>query len=272
MSTSGAHTDFKDAMSYGDYLRLDDLLGTQQPKSGQHDEMLFIIIHQASELWMKLVLHELGAAVAQIQRDDLRPAFKMLARVSAIQHQLIQSWDFLSTLTPADYMTFRDALGQSSGFQSQQYQGIEFMLGNKNADMLRPFAHRPDLNDPLQATLNAPSIYDETLALLTKRGLAVPNDRLNRDWQQPYDASEGVRGVWQAVYGDTTRYWDLYELAEKLVDLEDRFQQWRFRHLTTVARVIGARRGTGGTAGVGYLQKVLEIRLFPELWQVRTTL
>ncbi len=272
MSTSGAHIDFTNAMSYGDYLHLDDLLATQEPRSSQHDEMLFIVIHQSTELWMKLVLHELRAAVAEIQRDNLRPAFKMLARVSGIQAQLLQSWDVLSTMTPADYLTFRDALGQSSGFQSHQYRAIEFSLGNKNAEMLRPFAHRPDLHEPLQAILAAPSLYDEALALLAKRGLAVPNDRLNRDWQLPYEASEGVRTVWQAVYGDTARYWDLYELAEKLVDLEDRFQQWRFRHLTTVARIIGNKRGTGGTAGVGYLQKALAIRLFPELWQVRTAL
>ncbi len=272
MTSSGAHTDFANAMSYGDYLHLDHLLEAQEPRSGQHDEMLFIIIHQSSELWMKLILHELQAAVAEIRRDDLRPAFKMLARVSGIQAQLIQSWDVLSTLTPADYLTFRDALGQSSGFQSHQYRAIEFMLGNKNPDMLHPFAHRPDLHATLQTVLGAPSVYDETLALLAKRGLAVPGDRLERDWRTSYVASDGVRKVWQTVYSDTGTYWDLYELAEKLVDLEDRFRQWRFRHLTTVARIIGAKRGTGGTAGVDYLQKALEIRLFPELWQVRTAL
>lgn len=272
MTASGAHMDFANAMSYGDYLHLDNLLDAQKPRSGQHDEMLFIIIHQSSELWMKLILHELAAAVAEIRRDDLRPAFKMLARVSGIQAQLIQSWDVLSTLTPADYLAFRDALGQSSGFQSHQYRAIEFRLGNKNPDMLRPFAHRPDLHDPLQAILEAPSLYDEALALLDRRGLAVPEEILDRDWRQPYVASDGVRAVWQTVYSDTGHYWDLYELAEKLLDLDDRFQQWRFRHLTTVARIIGAKRGTGGTAGVDYLRKALEIQLFPELWQVRTDL
>ncbi len=272
MSSSGAHTDFANAMSYGDYLHLDDLLDAQEPRSGRHDEMLFIVIHQSSELWMKLILHELRAAVAQIQADDLGPAFKMLARVSGIQGQLIQSWDVLSTMTPADYMTFRDALGQSSGFQSHQYRAIEFMLGNKNADMLRPFAHRSDLHGALQSVLDAPSVYDESLALLAKRGLTVPQDRLRRDWRQPYQAHDAVRAAWHEVYSDTARYWDLYELAEKLLDLEDRFQQWRFRHLTTVARIIGAKRGTGGTSGVEYLRQALDIRLFPELWQVRTAL
>jgi len=270
--TSGAHTDFANAMSYGDYLHLDDLLAAQKPRSGKHDEMLFIIIHQSSELWMKLILHELQAAAAEIRADHLRPAFKMLARVAGIQGQLIQSWDVLSTLTPADYLTFRDALGQSSGFQSHQYRAIEFMLGNKNADLLKPFAHRADLQETLRSVLEAPSVYDEALALLAKRGLPVPEDRLTRDWRQAYVASKAVRSVWQTVYSDTGHYWDLYELAEKLVDLEDRFQQWRFRHLTTVARIIGAKPGTGGTAGVDYLRKALEIRLFPELWQVRTAL
>ncbi|MBT3536027.1 MAG: tryptophan 2,3-dioxygenase, partial [Rhodospirillaceae bacterium] len=193
MTTSGAHTDFANAMSYGDYLHLDDLLHTQEPRSGAHDEMLFIVIHQSSELWMKLILHELQAAVTEIQRDNLRPAFKMLARVSGIQGQLIQSWDVLSTMTPADYLTFRDALGQSSGFQSHQYRTIEFMLGNKNPDLLRPFAHRPDIHGPLQAVLSAPSVYDEALALLAQRGLPVPGDRIARDWRQPYVASDGVR-------------------------------------------------------------------------------
>lgn len=270
--TSGAHTDFTNAMSYGDYLHLDTLLAAQEPRSGKHDEMLFIIIHQSSELWMKLILQELAAASAEIRADHLRPAFKMLARVSGIQNQLIQSWDVLSTMTPADYLTFRDDLGQSSGFQFHQYRAIEFILGNKNPDFLKPFVHHPDLHDGLRSVLEAPSVYDVALALLAKRGLPVPADRLKRDWRQPYAASKGVRSVWQTVYSDTGVYWDLYELAKKLVDLEDRFQQWRFRHLTTVARIIGAKRGTGGTAGVDYLRKALEIRLFPELWQVRTAL
>ena len=197
--SSGAHTDFTNAMSYGDYLHLDDLLANQQPRSGQHDEMLFIIIHQFSELWMKLVLHELQAAAAQIRADNLRPAFKMLARVSGIQNQLIQSWDVLATLTPADYLTFRDSLGQSPGFQSHQYRAIEFMLGNKDSEKLRPFAHHADIHGPLQAVLGAPSVYDDALALLASRGLPVPQDRLEQDWREPYVASSG--GLANGLFG-----------------------------------------------------------------------
>ncbi len=267
-----AHVDFSQAMSYGDYLALDQLLAAQHPRSNEHDELLFIIIHQATELWMKLVLHELRHAVAQLHAGALQPAFKSLARVSRIQAQLIQSWDVLSTLTPADYLRFRDKLGQSSGFQSYQYRLIEFALGNKNAEMLAPHRHRPELHAALQAALEAPSLYDEAIALLERRGFAIDGGVLKRDRTRPHLADASVKAAWLAVYRDTARHWDLYELAEELVDLEDWFQQWRFRHVTTVTRIIGQKRGTGGTAGVAYLRQALDIRFFPELWDLRTEL
>ncbi len=269
---SEAHVDFAATMSYGDYLHLDRLLDCQHRVSDQHDEMLFIIIHQATELWMKLVLHELGAATAQLRADNLAAAFKGMARVSRIQAQLIQSWDVLSTLTPADYLSFRDSLGRSSGFQSYQYRLIEFALGNKNAAMLDPHRHRGELLARLEAALKAPSLYDETIALLARRGFAIDRALLSRDFATPHRSDASVRAAWLAIYRDTARYWDLYELAEELVDLEDWFQQWRFRHVTTVERIIGRKRGTGGTAGVAYLRGALDIRFFPELWEVRTEL
>lgn len=268
----GTHTDFSEGMTYGDYLQLDTILSAQKPLTDQHDERLFIVIHQTTELWMKLALHELRAAIAAIDADDLRPAFKMLARIGRIQSQLIQSWDVLSTLTPADYLTFRDALGQSSGFQSHQYRQIEFLFGNKNAAMLAPHADRPEIHRLLQETLAAPSLYDAVLRLLARRGLPVPGEVLGRDLTKRYTGHPGVTEVWLTVYRDTETWWTLYELAEELVDLEDWFQQWRFRHVTTVERIIGSKRGTGGTAGVAYLRKALDIRFFPELWDVRTAL
>jgi tryptophan 2,3-dioxygenase len=269
---SKAHVDFSAAMSYGDYLRLDQLLECQHPVSEQHDEMLFIIIHQATELWMKLVLHELRATTAQLRADNLAPAFKGMARVSRIQAQLIQSWDVLSTLTPADYLSFRDQLGRSSGFQSFQYRLIEFALGNKNAAMLEPHRHRAELHALLDAALRAPSLYDEVIALLARRGFAIDPVLLRRDFSTPHRSDATVRDAWLEIYRDTTKYWELYELAEELVDLEDWFQQWRFRHVTTVERIIGRKPGTGGTAGVAYLRGALDIRFFPELWEVRTEL
>jgi len=269
---SKAHVDFSAAMSYGDYLRLDQLLDCQHPRSDQHDEMLFIIIHQATELWMKLALHELRAATAQLREDQLAAAFKGMARVSRIQAQLIQSWDVLSTLTPADYLSFRDRLGHSSGFQSYQYRLIEFALGNKNAAMLEPHRHRPELHAALDAALRAPSLYDEVIALLARRGFAIDSALLHRDFAMPHRSDASVRAAWLAIYRDTTEFWELYELAEELVDLEDWFQQWRFRHVTTVERIIGLKTGTGGTSGVGYLRHLLELRLFPELWDLRTVL
>jgi tryptophan 2,3-dioxygenase len=259
-------------MSYGDYLGLDQILDAQRPRSGQHDEMLFIVQHQTSELWMKLILHELGAAREQVRRDDLQPAFKMLARVGRIMAQLIQAWDVLSTLTPSEYMAFRGALGRASGFQSYQFRLIEFMLGNKNRAMIDPHRHRPDLAAALEAALERPSIYDEAIRVLAHRGFAIDPARLERDWSRPYVACPSVETAWTAVYRDTARHWDLYELAEELVDLEDVFRQWRFRHVTTVERIIGFKPGTGGTAGVAYLRRLLDIRLFPELWDLRTRL
>jgi tryptophan 2,3-dioxygenase len=266
----GAHTDFSAAMSYGDYLQLDALLALQKPLSGEHDELLFIVIHQTTELWMKLALHELRLARAEIRAEHLPPAFKALARVSRIQAQLIQSWDVLSTLTPADYSRFRPALGQASGFQSWQYRLIEFLLGNKQAGMLAPHRHRLDLHAALEAELVAPTLYDEAIRLLARRGFAVDKAVLERDVRQPYSSDPSVRAAWLEIYRDTARHWELYELAEELVDLEDWFQQWRFRHVTTVERIIGRKPGTGGTAGVAYLRKALDIRFFPELWDVRT--
>jgi tryptophan 2,3-dioxygenase len=269
---SGAHVDFRSEMSYGDYLALDRILDAQNRLSDNHNEMLFIIQHQTTELWMKLVIHELQAAIDQIRRDELQPAFKMLARVSRIMAQLIQAWDVLSTLTPSEYLAFREKLGHSSGFQSYQYRTIEFLLGNKSAAFLAPHSHRADISAPLEAALRAPSLYDEAIRLLARRGFKIDKDRLERDWSVAYAANPSVEAAWIEVYRDTTRYWDLYELAEELVDLEDFFRQWRFRHVTTVERVIGFKRGTGGTAGVAYLRKLLDIRLFPELWDLRTAL
>lgn len=268
----GAHTDFAEDMTYGDYLQLDAILAAQQPLTDEHDEKLFIIIHQATELWMKLALHEMRAAIAAIAADDLRPAFKMLSRIGRIQSQLIQSWDVLSTLTPSDYLTFREALGHSSGFQSSQYRQIEFLFGNKNRALLEPHRDRPADHAILQDTLESPTLYDTVLHLLARRGLPVPDEVLTRDVTQSYSGHAGVTEAWLTVYRDTETWWTLYELGEELVDLEDWFQQWRFRHLTTVERIIGNKRGTGGTAGVRYLQKALEIRFFPELWEVRTAL
>lgn len=260
------------ALTYSSYLRLDELLRQQVPLSDNHDETLFIIIHQASELWMKLCLHELAATRRSIRADDLRPSFKMLARVARIQKQLISSWEVLSTMTPTDYLGFRDALGTSSGFQSAQYRLLEFMLGNKSIAHTERFRDDPAVHAKLSEELHTPSLYDETLRLLARRGLPIPADQLDRDFTQPYVASREVEAAWSAVYRDPTRHWDLYELGEKLVDLEDRFQTWRYAHLRTVERIIGHRQGTGGTPGVPYLARVLDQRFFPELFSVRTTL
>jgi tryptophan 2,3-dioxygenase len=271
-SSLGAHTDFSASMSYGDYLHLDKLLDAQHPLSPHHNEMLFIIQHQTTELWLKLVIHELKAALTHIRGDDLAPAFKMMARVSRIMAQLIQAWDVLSTLTPSEYLDFRGALGRASGFQSHQYRAVEFLLGNKRPEMLAPFRHRADVHDALTALLRSPSIYDEAIMLLARRGFAIDGAIRERDWREPYEANASVQAAWAAVYRDTTHHWDLYELGEELVDLEDFFRQWRFRHVTTVERIIGAKPGTGGTKGVAYLRSLLEARLFPELWDLRTAL
>ncbi|MGE8318871.1 MAG: tryptophan 2,3-dioxygenase [Comamonas sp.] len=270
-----AQLDFSQSMSYGDYLHLDEVLNAQHPLSPAHDEMLFIIQHQTSELWMKLMLHELRAAIAAIANpsDATKPdAFKMLARVSRIMEQLVSAWTVLSTMTPPEYTAMRPYLASSSGFQSAQYRCIEFALGNKNAAMLKPHAHRPDLLAQVDAAYRAPSLYDQALRLLARQGLAIPASHLERDWTQPYSASPEVEAAWAAVYRDPHRYWDLYQLGEKLTDIEDAFRLWRFRHVTTVERVIGFKRGTGGTGGVSYLRKMLDVVLFPEIWSVRTAL
>jgi tryptophan 2,3-dioxygenase len=264
--------DFAHSMSYGDYLSLDAILSAQHPRSPDHNEMLFIVQHQTSELWMKLMLHELRAAMAHIAKDQLGTAFKMLARVSRIMEQLVHAWDVLATMTPPEYSAIRPYLDSSSGFQSYQYRCIEFSLGNKNAAMLRPHAHRPDLLAHVEAAYRSPSLYDEALRLLARRGIGVPPTHLERDWSLPYPADGGVEAAWLVVYRDPQRYWDLYQLGEELTDLEDAFRLWRFRHVTTVERVIGFKRGTGGTGGVSYLRKMLDVVLFPEIWSLRTQL
>jgi len=269
---AGIHWDLDQSMSYGQYLQLDKVLSAQKPLSGQHDEMLFIVIHQASELWMKLCLHELAATRAQIRADDLEPAFKMLSRVARAQAQLIQSWDVLGTMTPADYMRFRDSLGQSSGFQSWQYRLLEFLLGNKDARLIEVHASDPPVHALLGRELATPSLYDEALRLLKRRGFDIPPERVERDWTKSYEAHPAVEAAWLAIYRDSNAHWDLYELAEKLVDLEYRLQQWRFAHLKTVERIIGFKRGTGGSAGVGYLEHVLKRGFFPELISLRTSI
>jgi len=267
-----AQLDFSKSMSYGDYLQLDAILGAQKPLSPDHNEMLFIIQHQTSELWMKLMLHELRAAIANVANDELGGAFKMLARVSRIMEQLVHAWDVLATMTPPEYSAIRPYLANSSGFQSAQYRCIEFALGNKNAAMLKPHAHRPDLLAQVQVAYQAPSLYDEALRLLARRGLAVPASHTQRDWTQGYVESDEVEQAWLVVYRDPKKYWDLYQLGEELTDLEDAFRLWRFRHVTTVERVIGFKRGTGGTGGVSYLRKMLDVVLFPEIWKLRTDL
>lgn len=272
VSGENIHWDFSEDMSYGGYLHLDTLLAAQRPLSDAHDEMMFIIIHQASELWMKLCIHELTGAIHHIQNDDVGPALKMLTRISRIQEQLIQSWRVLSTMTPSDYLAFRDTLGHSSGFQSFQYRTLEYSLGNKNPAMARVHKGNAPADKMVQTALASPSIYDEVLAYLARSGFAVPGAALKRDWAEPYKASAEIEAVWREIYKDPEHHWQQYELGEKLVDLEDKFQQWRFSHMKTVERIIGYRQGTGGTAGVSYLVKALELRFFPELWTVRTTL
>jgi tryptophan 2,3-dioxygenase len=272
LSDEQVHWDLSESLSYAQYLRLDRLLDAQHPLSYQHDEMLFMIIHQVSELWMKLCLHELNATVACVRRDDLGPTFKMLARVSTIQQQLLQSWEVLATITPSDYSAFRNSLGKSSGFQSSQYRLLEFLIGNKNADTIKVFHGDPAAYEQLERALRAPSLYDEVLRLLSRRGLDVPPEVIDRDFSQPYQASKQVAAAWLSVYHNSEKEWDLYELAERLVDLDYKFQLWRFTHVKTVERIIGYKRGTGGTGGVSYLTKALELKFFPELWTIRTSM
>jgi tryptophan 2,3-dioxygenase len=275
-TTDNAKLDFaasgENNMSYGDYLALDAILNAQHPRSPDHNEMLFIVQHQTSELWMKLMLHELHAAITAVSQDRLSAAFKMLARVSKIMEQLVHAWDVLATMTPPEYSAIRPYLASSSGFQSYQYRCIEFALGNKNAAMLKPHAHRPDLLAVVTRSFEAPSLYDEALRLLSRRGLPVPLSHTERDWTTAYECSDAVEQAWLQVYRSPEHYWDLYQLGEELTDLEDAFRLWRFRHVTTVERVIGFKRGSGGTGGVSYLRKMLDVVLFPEIWKLRTDL
>jgi len=268
----GAEMSFDGRMSYGDYLRLDQILSAQAPLSDAHDEMLFIVQHQASEIWMRLVIHELTSVCAHIARDDLAPSFKMLARVSRILDQLNSAWDVLRTMTPSEYTMFREALGMSSGFQSFQYRAIEFLAGNKNPAMLRPHEHKPQIHAWLKQILSEPSIYDQSIRLLARKGFAIDKSVIERDFSGQHQANDSVRNAWLEVYRDPEAHWPLYELAEKLVDFEDYFRRWRFNHVTTVERIIGFKTGTGGTSGVNYLRKMLDVVLFPELWNVRTDL
>ncbi|MDC2864331.1 MULTISPECIES: tryptophan 2,3-dioxygenase [unclassified Bacillus (in: firmicutes)] len=268
----GIHTDFRNNMTYGEYLQLNSLLSSQKQLSDHHDEMLFIVIHQASELWMKLILHELEAAIESIKNDNLAPAFKMLARVSKIQSQIIQSWDILATLTPSEYIEFRDSLGQASGFQSYQYRMIEFALGYKTPHVLKIYEKDEELHARLHKALHTPSLYDVAIQTLAKEGFLINESVLQRDITQPYEVDATVEAAWLEVYSDVKKYWDLYQLAEKLIDIEDWLQQWRFRHMKTVERIIGHKIGTGGSSGVSYLKRVLDQSFFPELWAIRTKL
>jgi tryptophan 2,3-dioxygenase len=269
---AGMHVDLAGRHTYAEYLKLDLLLAAQQPVSRQHDEVAFIIIHHVQELWLKLVAHEIEAAMASIRADHLPPAFKALARVTRIQEQLIAAWDVLSTMTPADYLAFRSALGPASGFQSYQYRLVEFRLGAKDAKMTLAHRHDPAALGKLTAALNEPSLYDEALRLLARRGHPVPKEVLDRDFSQAYLSNPKVRDIWLSIYRKSQEHFDLYELAEELIDVEDWFQQWRFRHMKTVERIIGYKPGTGGSSGVGYLKTALENSFFPELWELRTFL
>lgn len=268
----GIHTDFKDEMSYGDYLNLDQLLSAQTPLSGQHDEMLFIIIHQSSELWLKLASHEINRALECIRDNNFGPAFKVISRVKHIFIQLTQSWNILSTLTPSDYLKFRDDLGHSSGFQSAEYRKLEFLLGNKNKDMLKVHESKPEIYQELDRLLKQASLYDEVIRALVRAGFSIDESQLNRDFTQAYTTNASVLAAWLNVYRQPDKYFELYELAEKLVDIEDAFQQWRFKHMYTVQRIIGHKQGTGGSSGVTFLKKALDVSFFPELFEVRTHL
>jgi len=267
-----AQMSFDGRMSYSDYLHLEHVLNAQEPLSDAHDELLFIIQHQTSELWMKLAIHEIRATIRAIHNGQLQPAFKMLSRIARIFEQLTNAWDVLRTMTPSEYTEFRDQLGQSSGFQSYQYRAIEFLAGNRNLAMLGPHAHRSDVVAKLEEILAEPSLYDEALLLLARNGFDIGEDAQRTDWRVTRTANDKVLSAWKTVYASPAQYWMLYELAEKLVDFEDYFRRWRFNHVTTVERIIGLKRGTGGTSGVSYLRKMLEVELFPELWKVRTEL
>jgi tryptophan 2,3-dioxygenase len=271
-SGEGAQMSFDGRMSYSDYLHLERVLDAQEPLSDAHDELLFIIQHQTSELWMKLAIHEIRSAIKAIHNDELQHAFKVLSRIARIFEQLTGAWDVLRTMTPSEYTEFRGQLGQSSGFQSYQYRAIEFLAGNRNVAMLGPHAHRSDVIAKLEEILGEPGLYDEALLLLARNGFDIGEDAHRTDWRTTRTANDKVLAAWKTVYASPDKYWMLYELAEKLVDFEDYFRRWRFNHVTTVERIIGLKRGTGGTSGVSYLRKMLEVELFPELWKVRTEL
>jgi tryptophan 2,3-dioxygenase len=272
LSDEPIHWELGSSLSYSEYLQLDKLLDAQKPLTFEHDEMMFIIVHQTSELWLRLFLHELNGVMACVRKDELDPSFKMLARISRVQTQLTATWDVLSTMTPAEYSLFRNALGRSSGFQSFQYRLLEFMLGNKHPEMIAVHQRDPKAQEALKEALEAPSLYDEVLRLLSRRGYGIPESHLSRDFSEPYQANKQVAGAWLGVYHNAEKDWDLYELAERLVDLDQKFQLWRCHHLKTVERIIGYKPGTGGTGGVSYLAKALELKFFPELWQVRTAM
>lgn len=271
-SEQGIHTDFKNNMTYGDYLQLDTLLSSQTCLSNHHDEMLFIMIHQVNELWLKLIIHEIQASIIAIQKGKLQASFKMLARVSKIQSQIIQAWDVLSTLTPAEYMKFRRKLDNASGFQSYQYRLTEFVLGYKTSYILKIYEKNPEVLQVLQNAYHAPGLYDVAIQALAENGLPINQDVLDRDFSKTYEKDASVEQAWLTVYHHVDQYWELYQLAEKLVDIEDWFQQWRFRHMKTVERIIGHKKGTGGSSGVSYLRKVLDHYFFPELWELRSKL
>ncbi|MEL7187238.1 MAG: tryptophan 2,3-dioxygenase family protein [Pseudomonadota bacterium] len=266
------HTDFEDQMSYSGYLRLNEILNAQHLLSDEHDEMLFIIIHQASELWLKLAGHEVAAAIRNVEADNFRQAFKVIARVKAILNQLTQSWSILSTMTPVDYLKFRDELGHASGFQSYSYRKLEFLLGNKNRRLVEVHRHDEAVYRALVAALESPSLYDVVLRKLAQRGFKIDADWLDRDYSEPYTANDSVQKAWTAIYNDPDNQFELYELGEKLVDIEDAFQSWRFKHMYTVQRIIGNRMGTGGSSGVPFLKKALAMSFFPELFALRTDL
>jgi tryptophan 2,3-dioxygenase len=268
----GIERDFSSQMSYGDYLRLDVLLSAQRPLSDppQHDELLFIVQHQTTELWLKLMVHELRSARSLLAADELAPALKRMARIKHIQHTLADQWSVLATLTPSEYAEIRPFLATSSGFQSAQYREVEFLLGNKNADMVKVFGHDREAFDALTTLLHEPSLYDEFLRYLSRLGYAVPDDRIDRDWSQAYTASPALVDTFAAVYASPEQHWGVYETCEELVDVEDNFQLWRFRHLQVVQRTIGHKIGTGGSSGVDFLRRALDLTFFPELYEVRT--
>ena len=266
------HTDLKGRLSYGNYLHLDEVLNAQHTLSSEHDEMLFIIIHQASELWLKLAGHEVESAIRSVRDNEFRQAFKVIARVKLILNQLTQSWNILSTMTPVDYLRFRDQLGPASGFQSYAYRKLEFLLGNKNADLVEVHRHDEAVHEDLSHTLSSTSLYDEAIRKLKEAGFGIDSEKLDRDFTQPYEPNESVKQAWLEIYRNADKYFELYELGEKLVDIEDAFQTWRFKHMYTVQRIIGNRMGTGGSSGVPFLKKALDTSFFPELFSVRTEL